>query len=891
MDRLNLPTKGQAPSKRISNYSMAATRKQERTDTSDEMSISTYKEQFHASSTYDDNIKRPDVGCGYWNMNEQIDEASSQLSLNAKQLLHESQKPFINLLHVPGVDERGILTRFMYYSYITCSRSVHHKYPDQMEMKKKVLDDESLHHAVQKTLCSTEHSHATAEGQVKLDQYLEKTLHDKAATMLADMTATVSSKALKFCGWLFLTLLRQLTSSVHLHPAQLDALRKLSEGDLPVLYLPLHYSHFDYILLSLICYHNEIRSPFVASGNNLHIPLFSYIMKRVGGFFIRRKIDSAGEKDLVYRAVLYSYVTELLKEKQSLEIFIEGTRTRSGLPNQPKTGLLAVAVEAVEKSQVDDIIIIPTCMSYEKLMEGNFDAELMGQTKIPETFLHSILTIGKMLCGFYGHIRVNFGAPQSLKKTLAEIRSSPACLSSKSQQSLPRSRSLYEQVTNKSMENKLSSSTPTCGVDLTSPDISLSNARLHYHTMSSPPSAQQLIEVEDAREERERRELVTLLAERVVYSSTKCKAIMSTNLVAYLLLHKWRGGVSMPQLVHSFRQLVTELLTSKYDVGFSGDFNEVVLHAVHLLGPRLVSLDCINSFQPTHSRSSSTASISRHSADSGYELEEGSASSTPVRVSDSPVTPAYSDVTIQLTPDEQSPKHEVPSNVLLTGTYMKLSESGIYEDDQLISVSTQEAAAAELNRKGRRKSKSDVCLFVKPVLEIPQVFELAYYGNALTPMYAMESIVALAVGATINFHFSVLEKQLDVFGKHSSSECVVLNTSEDFPHCVKTSFLRSSLLDKVMELIDLLQIDLILCDVTENLESVASNAIDSIISSGCLDADTCGVSAATRTSQLANDLCFENDFETTADQWLKVRNHFCFKIFKQLYVYAWVQSI
>uniref|UniRef100_H2YW95 Uncharacterized protein n=1 Tax=Ciona savignyi TaxID=51511 RepID=H2YW95_CIOSA len=396
-------------------------------------------------------------------------------------------------------------------------------------------------------------------------------------------------------------------------------------------------------------------------------------LKQPCGFFIRRKIDSGSEKDLIYRAVLYSYVTELLKEKQSLEIFIEGTRTRSGLPNLPKTGLLAVAVEAVEKLDVEDIIIIPTCMSYEKLMEGNFDSELMGQSKVPESFLYSLLTIGKMLCGFYGHIRVNFGAPQSLKKTLAEIRSSPACLSSSVSKSLPRSRSLYEQVTNQSPmqeHSKISSSTPS--PDLASV-VAVSNARLHYHTMSSPPSAQQLIE--EAKDEIASRELVTLLAERIVYSSTKCKALMSTNLVAFLLLHQWRHGVSMPLLVQSFQQLVTDLLAAQYDVGFSGDFHEVVLHAVNILGSRLVTLDCVAPRNPSRSRSSSTASTDRRSFDSGYELEDNSSPASPAQDNGEPSPPP-----ITMTQDDQTPK-------LLTGAFMKMSESGIYDDEQLLTMS------------------------------------------------------------------------------------------------------------------------------------------------------------------------------------------------------------
>ena len=51
------------------------------------------------------------------------------------------------------------------------------------------------------------------------------------------------------------------------------------QEDKPVIYFPLHFSHFDYILLSLIMYHSEVRAPFVASGNNLLIQPFRYSEK------------------------------------------------------------------------------------------------------------------------------------------------------------------------------------------------------------------------------------------------------------------------------------------------------------------------------------------------------------------------------------------------------------------------------------------------------------------------------------------------------------------------------------------------------------------------------------------------------------------------------------
>lgn len=60
--------------------------------------------------------------------------------------------------------------------------------------------------------------------------------------------------------------------------------------------------------------------------------------------------------------------------------------------------------------------------------------------------------------------------------------------------------------------------------------------------------------------------------------------------------------------------------------------------------------------------------------------------------------------------------------------------------------------------------------------------------------------------------------------------------------------------------------------VTENLEQVLSLGIDDLVASGCLSSEEYGVSAATRKSQMARELCFEDDDneEDLQEKWIKV---------------------
>jgi Glycerol-3-phosphate O-acyltransferase len=75
-------------------------------------------------------------------------------------------------------------------------------------------------------------------------------------------------------SWVLYKLLPCFLTSVVTHPGQLEMLKKASNTGLPLIFLPMHRSHLDYILISFILLNNNIRSPIVAAGDNLKIPVF-----------------------------------------------------------------------------------------------------------------------------------------------------------------------------------------------------------------------------------------------------------------------------------------------------------------------------------------------------------------------------------------------------------------------------------------------------------------------------------------------------------------------------------------------------------------------------------------------------------------------------------------
>jgi glycerol-3-phosphate O-acyltransferase len=90
----------------------------------------------------------------------------------------------------------------------------------------------------------------------------------------------------------------------------------------PVVLLPTHKSHIDYILLSFICFAHNLPLPHIIAGDNLMISVVGHFLKHAGALWIRRKFGA----DDLYMAVFQEYLCALLNRGAVLECFIEGTR-------------------------------------------------------------------------------------------------------------------------------------------------------------------------------------------------------------------------------------------------------------------------------------------------------------------------------------------------------------------------------------------------------------------------------------------------------------------------------------------------------------------------------------------------------------------------------------
>jgi glycerol-3-phosphate O-acyltransferase 1/2 len=187
-------------------------------------------------------------------------------------------------------------------------------------------------------------------------------------------------------------------------------------------------------------------------------------------------------------------------------------------------------------STISDALLVPVSINYEKLVDGNFVYEQLGQKKKPETFSATASAIMKVVKAKFGLIRIDFNEPFSLRELIKSFDKSDDFNSSKVLMHKPSSSSLF-------------------GTDVV---------------------------------QEEHRVLVDSIARHVLYDCSNATSVMTTNAIAFLLLNRFRDGATLSVLTEAVEEFRV-LLKDTCNVGFTGESEDVVRYAVNLLGPGLVT--------------------------------------------------------------------------------------------------------------------------------------------------------------------------------------------------------------------------------------------------------------------------------------------------------------
>lgn len=184
----------------------------------------------------------------------------------------------------------------------------------------------------------------------------------------------------------------------------------------PMIFIPSHKSHIDYLALNYVLYEHHMHIPRIAAGQNLAFWPFGHIFRKSGAFFIRRTFKGAK----LYSEVFSRYVKALLEEGHPIEFYIEGGRSRNGKLRRPKIGFLSILLQAYEQGFCKDLIFVPVSIIYDRIIEkSSYIKEIGGENKEKEN-LKQFINARRFLKRRYGKIYIRFGRPFSLNEYLVE---------------------------------------------------------------------------------------------------------------------------------------------------------------------------------------------------------------------------------------------------------------------------------------------------------------------------------------------------------------------------------------------------------------------------------------------------------------------------------------
>lgn len=253
-----------------------------------------------------------------------------------------------------------------------------------------------------------------------------KERYRQAEGMFATMAANQSMFVIRVMAYILRKVWPMLYYfGIHVNDDEVERLREASKRA-PVIYLPTHKSHIDYLMMSYLCFEHDLQLPLVVSGDNLNIPIIGRILRYGGAFFIRRTF--AKDKDRLYAAVFKEYVKNVICAGYSIECYIEGGRSRSGKVLPPKIGVLSCIVEALIDGEVEDVMLAPISLCYDRIVENEaYVEELSGGSKTKERLIPVIRRISsllhraatKVVC--FGRVDIRIAEPISLRELIHSI--------------------------------------------------------------------------------------------------------------------------------------------------------------------------------------------------------------------------------------------------------------------------------------------------------------------------------------------------------------------------------------------------------------------------------------------------------------------------------------
>lgn len=259
----------------------------------------------------------------------------------------------------------------------------------------------------------------------RMQDFLQKQVESRDAELMAlrkeadgyleEIAAKYSPGLVKTASGVVEYITRTMFDGVSVHSEDIKYVKNAYRKG-PLILIPCHKSHIDYLILSYVLYHNDMICPHIAAGKNLSFWPMGPLFRRGGAFFIRRSFRGAK----LYSKVFTEYLYKLLEEGFNIEFFIEGTRSRTGKLVLPKLGFLSMLLDAFKNGACEDMVFVPIYIGYDRVLEESaYVHEVEGGQKEPENLLQ-LLKARRFLKKRYGRIYIRFHDPLSLNRLLQE---------------------------------------------------------------------------------------------------------------------------------------------------------------------------------------------------------------------------------------------------------------------------------------------------------------------------------------------------------------------------------------------------------------------------------------------------------------------------------------
>ena len=241
----------------------------------------------------------------------------------------------------------------------------------------------------------------------------------KARIYLREIAAAMNFEVVEAFGKFLDFVFNRIYNGIELNPKGVERVREAARHSrsAPLILVPSHKSHIDYLVISWVFMRREFISPHIVAGANLSFFPIGTLFRYSGAFFLRRSLRGLH----IYKLVFQHYLWKLLREGYPVEFFIEGGRSRTGKLLPPKMGILSMLMEGWQRGEYQDLQFVPVNLSYEKVLEtGSYQSELTGGQKESES-VGGIVRASSVLRSRYGRVYVSFEEPIRLSEYMNQI--------------------------------------------------------------------------------------------------------------------------------------------------------------------------------------------------------------------------------------------------------------------------------------------------------------------------------------------------------------------------------------------------------------------------------------------------------------------------------------